>query len=171
MRDRSFQVARGQAKFASMKHAHLAAALAAAIAAAPAAAFTFSDGTTLTCMAQGKPVTEVFASPDDASMRQRTGRAARVGGGWQITWNEGRLNGLPPVVRDFLFFHECAHARVPTEVEIEANCVGLVEMRQAGRAGPQVEAALRQLYARDPYWNNTFRCADAVAEREAAKAK
>jgi hypothetical protein len=151
-----------------MRHWLWAASL--AVAAAPAAAFTFSDGGTLTCMAQGNPVPEVFASPDDPSMRERTGRVTRVGDGWQITWNEARLKSLPPVLRDFLFFHECAHARVPTEDELEANCVGLVEMRQAGRAGPTVEAALKRMYAREPHWANTFRCADAVAAREAAKA-
>lgn len=154
-----------------MRYSHLAVALAVAMAATPATAFTFSDGTTLTCMAQGRPVPEVSASPDDPEMSQRTGRVTRVGDGWQITWNEARLKSLPAVLRDFLFFHECAHARVPTENELEANCVGLVEMRLAGRAGRDVETALRQMYGREPHWVNTFRCADAVAEREKAKAK
>ena len=147
----------------------LAAAAGLALA-MPAAAFTFSDGSTLTCMAQGQPVTEVFASPDDPVMQARTGLVTRVGDRWQITWNEARLKNLPPVLRDFLFFHECAHARVPTEVELEANCVGLVEMRAAGRAGPKVEAELRKLYGREPYWVSTFRCADAVAAQQAEKA-
>lgn len=151
-----------------MRHCLLAAVL--VVAAAPAAAFTFSDGTTLTCMAQGKPVPEVFASPDDPLMRDRTGRVTRVGDGWQITWNEARLKALPPALRDFLFFHECAHARVPTEVELEANCLGLVEMRQTGRRGAEIEAALHKIYGREPTWVSTFRCADAVAQREAAKA-
>lgn len=152
-----------------MKRSHFAAAAMALALALPAAAFTFSDGTTLTCMAQGEPVAEVYASPDDPTMKDRVGRVTRVGDRWQITWNEARLKALPPVLRDFLFFHECAHARVPTEVELEANCVGLVEMRAAGRAGPKVEAEIKGMYGRAPYWVNTFRCADAVAGQEAAK--
>jgi hypothetical protein len=152
------------------ERSHLAATGAALLFAMPATAFTFSDGTTLTCIAQGEPVTEVFAGPDDPEMRGRTGKVARVGERWQIKWNEARLKSLPPDLHDFLFFHECAHARVPTEVELEANCVGLVEMRAAGRAGPRVESTLRSLYGREPYWINTFRCADAAGAQAAPNA-
>jgi hypothetical protein len=65
-------------------------------------------------------------------------------------------------VHDYIFFHECAHARVPTVDEIQANCAGLVDMRAAGRAGPAVEARLAAFYgAGSGYWAGTLKCADA----------
>lgn len=141
-------------------------ALMVAAAALPAAAFTFADGTAGVCMARGEVVVEVIASPDDPVMQKRTGLTSRAGERWQITWNEQRLKSLPPELRDFLFFHECAHARVPTEVELEANCAGLIDMRAAGRAGFAVEARLRRQVGRAPYWTDTFKCADEYAARE-----
>lgn len=136
----------------------------------PAAAFTFADGTTAECVARGEVVAEVTLAGDDPAIRNRTGLASRVDGRWQITWNGPRLKSLPSEVHDFIFFHECAHVRVPTEVELEANCAGLIDMRAAGRAGPDFEARLRAKFPRqEPYWDTTFRCADVYAERERAK--
>lgn len=135
------------------------------------AAFTFSDGKTDVCYAQGQPVTEVFAAPDDPTMQNRTGRVTKVAGRWQLTWNAARLKSLPADLRDFIFFHECAHAQVPTEVEFDANCAGLIEMRAAGRATPTFEARLKRLYASEPYWIDTFKCADIYAERQREKAQ
>jgi len=144
-----------------MKRSHYAAAAAALTLPLPAPAFTFSDGTTLTCMAQGEPVAEVYASPDDPAMKDRVGRVTRVGDRWQITWNEARLKALPPVLRDFLFFHECAHARLATDNELLANCAGLKDMRAAGRAGPAVEARIRAMFGpANAFWAETFACAD-----------
>jgi hypothetical protein len=93
-----------------------------------------------------------------------TGRTVRVGSGYQIVWNAQKLAALPPVVHDYLFFHECAHARVPTTDEVEANCAGLKDMRAAGRAGVAVEARLAAFYGpNNGYWMNTLRCANADA--------
>ena len=132
-----------------------------------AGAFTFADGTKAVCVARGEIVTEVNAEPEDPFKPQnRTAHAERKANGWQITWNMERLRGLPPEVRDFLFFHECAHARVPTENELEANCAGLLDMRAAGRAGPAFEAKLRRYFPADnAYWNDTFKCANASIVR------
>ncbi len=140
-----------------------AAALALGLCAAPAAAFTFADGTATRCIAAGAVVTEIDAqSTDPFKPQNRVALAERTGTGWRITWNVERFRPLPPEVRDFLFFHECAHARVPTDNELEANCMGLVHMREAGRAGPAFEARLRRYFPADSeYWNETFRCADA----------
>lgn len=140
-----------------------ALALACLLCAAPAAAFTFADGTTTRCIAGGAVVTEIEAQPTDPFKPQnRVALAERTDTGWRITWNLERFSRLPPEVRDFLFFHECAHARVPTDNELEANCMGLVHMREAGRAGPAFEARLRGYFPRDSaYWDDTFRCADA----------
>lgn len=140
-----------------------ALALVCLLCAAPAAAFTFADGTTTRCIAGGAVVTEIEAQPTDPFKPQnRVALAERTDTGWRITWNLERFSRLPPEVRDFLFFHECAHARVPTDNELEANCMGLVHMREAGRAGPAFEARLRGYFPRDSaYWDDTFRCADA----------
>jgi hypothetical protein len=151
----------------------LSFALVAAMAgsATTAAAFMFSDGTTGQCIARGEIVPEALAGPADTEMANRIGWAHRVGDKWQITWNAGRLNALPHELHDFLFFHECAHVRVPTEVEIEANCAGLIQMRAAGRAGPEYEQRLKSVVAiKQPYWRNTFACADDSAARAEAGA-
>lgn len=147
-----------------MKIAKLLVAIPWAAFASPAAAFTFVDGTTVQCIARGQVVEEKFAPAGDPAFHNRTALAARAGDGWQITWNQERLQGLPPEIRDFLFFHECAHARIPTENELEANCAGLKDMRAAGRAGVAFEARLRGYFKQDnAYWNDTFKCANEGA--------
>lgn len=139
------------------------AALAAAVPLA-ALAFTFSDGTATTCIARGAPVPEFFAGPDDPFSRLgRIGLAERSGTGYRITWNAARLKALPAPLHDFVFFHECAHATESTEVELEANCAGLKAMRAAGRAGPAIENRLKAMFPNNPYWTDTFACADRPA--------
>jgi len=141
----------------------VAAALVAAVPVA-AGAFTFADGTSMTCVARGVAVAEFMAGPDDPFAKLgRVGLAERTADGYRITWNAKRLKSLPPEVHDFVFFHECAHATVPTEVELEANCVGLKAMRAAGRAGPAVENRLKAMFPGNAYWNETFACADRPA--------
>lgn len=143
------------------------ALLACAWAMAPAHAFTLADGTAVQCVARGAVVAEATAAPGDPDMKSRTGWARKDGERWVITWNAERLLVLAPEIRDFLFFHECAHVRVPTEVELEANCAGLIDMRRAGRAGPVFEQRLRaRVNMQEPYWQDTFACADAWFERE-----
>ncbi len=141
-------------------------AVAALAAAMPLAAFgfTFSDGTSTTCIARGVPVPEFFAGPDDPfSKLGRIGLAESTADGYRITWNAARLKSLPPPLHDFVFFHECAHATVPTQVELEANCAGLKAMRAAGRAGAAVENRLKAMFPNNPYWTDTFACADRPA--------
>jgi len=108
--------------------------------AAGAGAFTFTDGTIGTCTAAGRTVIEI-GSPPGSSIHKLgyTGITSQAGSGYQITWNTEKLKSLPPVVHDFIFFHECAHARIPTRDELRANCEGLKDMRAAGRAGFAVE--------------------------------
>ncbi|MEP6997902.1 MAG: hypothetical protein ABI900_09640, partial [Betaproteobacteria bacterium] len=126
-----------------------------------AGAFTFSDGTSATCMARGEVVPE-YSPPPGSEVMNFTGRTVRVGSGYQIVWNAPKLAALPPEVHDLLFFHECAHATVPTTDEVRANCVGLKAMRAAGRAGLAIESRLAAFYgATNDYWVNTLRCANA----------
>jgi hypothetical protein len=141
----------------------LIAALAIACAARPAAAFVFSDGDTANCTAKGRPVIEIDG---DAGSRvaalNRVAVTERRGDGYVIEWNTARLSALPAPMHDFLFFHECAHAAVPTQDEVIANCEGLRMMRAAGRAGFAVESKLGAFYGPDnAYWARTLQCANA----------
>jgi len=125
-------------------------------------AFTFWDGTSTQCIAAGRAVSEVDADPGPAL--GCTGKAVEDAGDLRIVWNRAKLDALPAVMHDYIFFHECAHLRVPTRDEIKANCVGLKDMRAAGRAGAAVEARIAAFYgARNDYWARTLQCTDADA--------
>lgn len=143
---------------------------AASLVAGSAAAFVMSDGTTTQCLARGRVVAEIQAAPDQAIVKQgRTAMTVPFGQDYQIIWNPQKLSALPPTMRDFLFFHECAHAQVPTNDENVANCVGLIAMRAAGRAGGDVEARLAAFYgANNGYWLQTLHCANASKVAPAA---
>jgi hypothetical protein len=124
-------------------------------------AFTFSDGKSMSCVAGGQTVEEFEADPAALGF---TGKTVRTPSGFQIVWNSARLKALPPDVHDYIFFHECAHARVPTVDEIQANCTGLQDMRAAGRAGPAVESRLAAFYGPGSgYWAATVACANGDA--------
>jgi hypothetical protein len=93
---------------------------------------------------------------------RRVALTERVGSSYRILWNEAQLRTLPGEMHDFIFFHECAHASVPTQNEVTANCVGLQAMRTAGRAGFAVESKLAAFYgANSQYWRETLACANA----------
>lgn len=139
-------------------------------------AFTFSDGSAATCMASAMPVTEIPAPPGHIIYQNGfTGMTLPIAPGRSaIYWNMQKLGGLPPFAHDFIFYHECAHASVPTSNELVANCEGLKAMRAAGRAGPQVESALMTFHASlgymgpqygvgSDYWQRTLQCANAGA--------
>ena len=141
----------------------VACVIASLFASVGADAFTFADGTSARCVAGGKIVTEVDAEPSQAGL-DFTGKTVRMSSGFVIIWNAERLKALPPEVHDYLFFHECAHARVPTTDELTANCVGLQDMRAAGRAGFAVESRLGVFYGPgSDYWNRTLKCAAVTA--------
>lgn len=130
----------------------------------PVVAFTFVDGGSATCVARGEAVPE-YTPPPGAEALSFTGTTVKVGSSYQIVWNAQKLAALPPDVHDYLFFHECAHAKLPTTDEVRANCAGLQDMRAAGRAGFAVEARLAAFYgATNDYWKNTLRCANGEAD-------
>ena len=136
------------------------------MAAGEAAAFTFTDGTTMRCMVAAGAVEELAAPPSHPIIaRGRIAITERAGPGYRIVWNEAQLKGLPPEMHDFIFFHECAHASVPTQSEVAANCVGLQVMRSVGRAGFAIESKLAAFYGPDnEYWRKTLACANAFKE-------
>ena len=140
---------------------------AALVAFGDAKAFTFTDGTTTRCTARSGTVAEIMAPPDHPVVRRgRIALTEPVGARYQIIWNETQLKTLPPEMHDFIFFHECAHALVPTDDELAANCVGLQIMRAAGRAGFAVESRLAAFYGTgSEYWRKTLECANAADTR------
>jgi hypothetical protein len=127
-----------------------------------ALAFTFSDGTTMRCIVGGAPIEEQIAPASHPVVaRGRIALTERVGSTYRIIWNERQLEALPREMHDFIFFHECAHASVPTQSEVTANCVGLQAMRTAGRGGFAVESKLALFYGADnAYWRQTLSCAN-----------
>jgi hypothetical protein len=141
----------------------VACVIASLVASVGADAFTFADGTSASCVAGGNTVKEVDAEASQAGV-DFTGKTVRISSGYLIIWNAERLKALPPEVHDYLFFHECAHARVPTTDELKANCTGLQDMRAAGRAGFAVESRLGAFYGPgSDYWTRTLKCADVTA--------
>jgi hypothetical protein len=140
----------------------VACVIASLVASVAADAFTFADGKPASCVAGGKTVTEVDAEPSQAGL-DFTGRTVRIPSGFVIIWNAERLKTLPPEVHDYIFFHECAHARVPTTDELQANCAGLQDMRASDRAGFAVESKLAAFYGPgSDYWIRTLKCANAA---------
>jgi len=140
----------------------IACAVACLLASFGSRAFTFADGTAVSCVAGGKTVEEVDAEPGQAAVGF-TGKTVRTDSGFYIIWNPAKLKTLPPEVHDYIFFHECAHARVPTVDELQANCAGLKDMRAAGRGGFALESKLGAFFgAGNDYWARTLKCADAA---------
>ncbi len=129
-----------------------------------ASAFVFADGKALSCVVNGVTLREYAAPATDPAVKDRVGLTLPENGSYVIVWNPDRLKALPPAVHDFIFFHECAHAQLPTSVELQANCAGLKAMRAAGRAGPAVEAELEAFFKNSGYWQDTVRCANRVIE-------
>src|SRR5581483_9334026 len=113
-------------------------------------AFTFSDGSVVRCTAyNGRFVDETYLPPfaAQANMGYTGVTLARPDGSTTTTWDTARLSALPPAVHDYIYFHECAHAHVPTSDELVANCVGLVDMRAAGRSSAAIEQQLAAFHA------------------------
>jgi hypothetical protein len=140
---------------------------------AGAAAFTFSDGTAAVCMTQEGVATERFHPADDAAAPAGYIGFTHLdaGSGWVIDWNMLMLSSVPAEEHDFVFFHECAHAKSGSFDELQANCLGLLDMRASGRAGKAVEARLAAYHRRLGYmgpqyglsrdfWARTVTCAN-----------
>jgi hypothetical protein len=137
-----------------------------AVASLPAAAFTFADGKSASCVVRGATIREYEAPASDPVIHDRIGKTIPENGSYAIVWNGTKLAALPHEVHDFIFFHECAHAKIPTSDELTANCGGLRDMRAAGRAGPAVEEQLEAFFSKlnPKYWEQTVSCANRVVE-------
>jgi hypothetical protein len=172
-------VTRGRRLVAAMASTFVLAALLTLPVAA--SAFTFSDGIEATCSTGDGIVSENYHPADDP---MAPGGFIAIthfdpSHGWITDWNLLLLSSAPDEVHDFVFFHECAHAKTGTFDEVKANCVGLVDMRAQGRAGPAVEARLAAFHKRlgdmgpqygpgKEFWAKTVACANRAAGKPAA---
>jgi hypothetical protein len=151
------------------------ACAAAIVLPASASAFTFSDGIEEQCTTSDGPVIERYHPADDpAAPGGYIGYTHRdPATGWVIDWNMLMLSSAPSYVHDFVFFHECAHAKTGTFDEVQANCLGLLAMRAEGRAGKAIEAKLALYHKRlgdmgpaygqgSVFWARTEACANAA---------
>jgi hypothetical protein len=143
-----------------------------------ACAFTFSDGIEEVCTTSDGMVRERYHPADDP-----TAPGGFIGfthfdpaAGWIVDWNVLMLSSAPSYVHDFVFFHECAHAKLRTFDEVKANCLGLIDMRAEGRAGKVIEARLAAYHKRlgdmgpeygqgSVFWARTLACANSSAGR------
>lgn len=90
--------------------------------------------------------------------------------GWPIIVYGPRFFTLPPLPREFVKFHECAHVSTPTIDEIQANCIALREMRHRGLSDSEEmqlalwtasEGSIGLQYGGtgQAFWQLTIRCA------------
>jgi hypothetical protein len=75
-----------------------------------------------------------------------------------------------PHMADFIFYHECAHARDQDKSEIEANCEAFLQLQQQGLMTPAKEHALSATHRRmrrlpsryggsgEVFWEQTMAC-------------
>jgi hypothetical protein len=147
-----------------------------------ARAFTFSDGSVAVCWTSDGMVSERYHPADDPAAPSGYVGFTHVdaGAGWITDWNGLMLSSLPSDVHDFVFFHECAHAKLRSFDEVKANCLGLIDMRAAGRAGRDIEAKLAAYHKRlgdmgpeygqgKAFWAKTLACANNAAGSRSGK--
>lgn len=82
-----------------------------------------------------------------------------------ITFDVSRFPQIGPnsgILADFLFYHECAHARFATrftnqfQSELGANCEGLRKMRADGKINAEQELAVGQYHSIANVYSNLF---------------
>ncbi len=164
------------------------------MAVASAHAYPLSDGTETQCLVErdgrNGAATEHWVQYDSIQNRDpELGKAVAVvrtdAAGWPVIYidavahKRGRLANAG--LWDFVFFHECAHAKDLRITEIEANCAAYLEMEHRGLMNPMrfkdIEAAhLQILNLPDEYggngiefWRRTMACVQArQGERKSA---
>lgn len=121
----------------------------------PALAFQRSDGETVTCVAGSTDAPVVVAEEYQGNGPVGTvhpalgGSAAVVrrqpDGSQRIVFDRfvmERIASRSQLAHDLVFYHECAHVRLQTNDEIEANCAAVRDMREAGYLDDEGYAAL-----------------------------
>lgn len=151
----------------------------------PAQAFTLSDGSDARCpvarSGQVGHATERWSEYQQLSDRDpELGKAVAVvrsdTQGWPVIIMDAvaykQSKSVMAAMWDFIYFHECAHARDLQLTEIGANCAAYIEMQERGLMNAirskDIEAAhLRIMNLPDEYggngigfWRMTMECVD-----------
>ena len=149
----------------------------------PAKAFERTDGVVTHCEVERngerREVKEVWLGFGDIGDRHpELGGAAAVvrldREGWPVIYfDKVVLKAMlvsDPHMADFIFYHECAHARDPAKSEIEANCEAFLQLQQQGLMTPAKEYALGATHRRmlrlpsryggsgEAFWEQTMAC-------------
>jgi len=117
---------------------------------------SFADAATVgswskTCVARNsitgipEPVAEM--NINDPSLGFFAFTSKLPNGGWLTRYNLALAQTVPSDVLIFLFYHECAHAQVPTASEAVADCVGLRSMQSDMTVTPAMIADITRAYA------------------------
>ncbi len=161
----------------------LLAVLLAALAPHGVLAFERSDGVSVTCEVERngerRTVREIWLGYGDVGDRHpELGGAAAVvrpdKDGWPVIYFDSvvfkAMMVRDPHMSDFIFYHECAHARDPDKTEIEANCDAFVALQQLGMMNDAKEYALGATHRRmlrlpsryggsgEVFWEQTMAC-------------
>ncbi len=162
-----------------------AALLSTLLMAQSARAFTLSDGTEASCQVsrhgRSGDATERWSNYQNINDRDpELGKAVAVvrsdDQGWPVIILDAvaykQSKAVMAAMWDFIFFHECAHAREPAMTEIDANCDAYIAMQARGLMNPirskDIEAAhLRIMNLPEEYggngigfWRLTMECVD-----------
>ena len=161
------------------------AALTALLAPAPARAFTLSDGVDAQCQfcrdgSSGMAIERWVDYKTPSERDPELGKAVAVvrfdPQGWPTILIDAvaykQSKGVMAAMWDFIYFHECAHAKDPHLSEIGANCAAYIEMQDRGLMNAirfkDIEAAhLRIMNLPEQYggngiefWRMTLECVE-----------
>ena len=146
-------------------------------------AFERSDGMTVRCEVerngQSHLVEEIWLGHGDQGDRHpELGGAAAVvrrnASGWPVIYFDSVVfKGMlerDPHMSDFIFYHECAHAKDAQRDEIDANCEAYLELDRLGMLNAERVAALAATHTRmrrlpsryggsgEVFWEKTLAC-------------
>jgi hypothetical protein len=149
--------------------------LVAALGPKEARAFTLSTGEKMDCTI--KTLNGPYKVPERWGFAQGFSGFTQIGqNGLPVITFDPRRMPRGGIEADFLFYHECAHARfwrispALNDIELEANCEGLRKIRADGHISKDQEIRLGRFHAEQDvygdlfgsgreYWRLTLRCA------------
>jgi hypothetical protein len=156
-------------------------------------AFERSDGVKVACMiernGQTKPANEIWLGHGDSGDRHpELGGAAAVvrndAEGWPVIYFDNVVfKGMlerDPHMADFIFYHECGHAKNNQLDEIEANCYAYIELEKLGLLNASKAAALAATHKKmlrlpsryggngETFWARTLECVQQQTQNSSA---
>lgn len=160
----------------------------------PAWSFERSDGMQVTCLVehngQSRPAKEIWLGHGDSGDRHpELGGAAAVvrtdEQGWPVIYFDNVVfKGMlerDPHMADFVFYHECGHAKNDQLDEIQANCYAYIELEKIGLLNPDKAAALAETHIKmrrlpsryggtgEIFWKRTLECVQQQKQNPTAE--